>query len=322
MVNNKILWCSLPTFSLTTKYMIVLRRVFLSSLFSILALTFWLHSPAWAISDGNGRDIFNSALENIRQQNYQEALVGFTQVINLNDDLVGAAYSDRCLVNLQLQQYLDGESDCTIALQYNSDNLEARLNLGLTYYRLGESEKAIAEYNEVIKRDRHDYRAYYNRGLAHFALKDYPAAIADYNLALMSNQEITEQQRTLIYSDRGVTYLILEDYQNGIINFNQAINSEPNNYSAYFNRGCAHHRLKNYLAAIEDYTQVIQINPDLTQAYVNRAMLHHKLGRNNNAFEDLDIALEQYKQQGDDFAYQQVLAFKQAMIQSQPSQFA
>ncbi len=302
--------------------MIVLRRIFLSSLFSILAFTFWLHSPAWAISDANGKDIFNSALENIRQQNYQEALVGFTQVINLNDDLVGAAYSDRCLVNLQLEQYLDAESDCTIALQYNSDNLEARLNLGLAYYRLGESEKAIAEYNKVIKSDRQDYRAYYNRGLAHFAVKDYPAAIADYNLALISNQEITEQQKTLIYNDRGVTYVILEDYQNAIANFNQAINLEPNNYSAYFNRGCAYHRQKNYLAALEDFTEVIQLNPDLTQAYVNRGMLHHKLGRNNNAFEDLDIALEQYKQQGDEFAYQQVLAFKQAMIQSQPSQFA
>jgi tetratricopeptide (TPR) repeat protein len=304
--------------------MIVLYRVFLSSLSLIVTIALWFNSPVWAACNENTSAIFNSGLDRVRQQNYQQALVDFTQVINRQDNLnlVGAAYSNRCLINLQLQNYFAAEADCMAAIEHNSDNIEAYLNLGLAYYRREEYQGAIAQYQQVIQRDRYDYRAYYNRGLAHFAFSDYQQAIADYNLALMSPRLVNAQQKTLIYNDRGLTYMMLADYERAIADFEQAIASQHHNYTAYFNRGCAHHRQGNHLAALEDFTQVVQLKPDFTQAYVNRGVLHHQIGRDRAAFADLDIALQQYQKQGDRLAYDLVFNLKQKLFHSQPSQLA
>lgn len=301
---------------------IVLHRFLLGTLSLVVTIAFWLNSPVWAESKGNSTNIFNSALDHVRQHNYQKALIDFTQVIKQQDSLIGSAYSNRCLVNLQLQNYSAAETDCTVAVQYNSENTEAHLDLGLAYYLREKYQLAIAEYQEVIQRDRQDYRAYYNRGLAHYALQDYRQAIADYNLALMSSSLIANEQKTLIYNDRGLTHMMLKNYSQAIADTKQAIALEHHNYNAYFNQGCAHHRQGDYLAAIEDFTQVVQLNPDLTQAYINRAVLHHQLGHNHSALSDINIALQQYKKQGNHLAYAQVVNLKRKLFHSQPSQLA
>ena len=302
--------------------MIVLHRVFVGSLSLIVTITFWFSSPVWAASNENTLDIFNSGLDQIRQQNYQQALPDFTQVIDRQDNLLGAAYSNRCLVNLQLENYSAAEADCNNAIQYNSDNVEAYLNLGLAYYRQQKYPQAIAQYQQVIQRDHHDYRGYYNRGLAHFDLEDYQSAIADYNLALKSSQLINTEQKSLIYNDLALSYMTLKNYDRAVVNFDRAIALASDNYNAYFNRGCAYHRQKNYLAAIDDFTQVVQLEPNLTQAYVNRAVLHHHIGRDHAAFADINMALKQYHNQGDRLAYDSVLSLKQKLFYFQSIQLA
>ncbi len=300
--------------------MMVLHRFCLIFLSLMVTIALWSNSPVWAASDKNTSDIFNLALDRVRQQNYQQALADFTQVIDRQDNLVGAAYSNRCLVNLQLQNYLAAEADCKTALEYIQDNREIYLNLGLAYYRQAKYPQAIAQYQQVIKRDRHDYRAYYNRGLAHFALENYEQAISDYNLALTSSHSLNAESKTLIYNDLALAHMMLEDYQQAIANFDRAIALEDHNYTAYFNRGCAYHRQEKYLAAIKDFTQVVQLKPNFTQAYVNRAILHHQIGQADAAFTDLEIALKQYQTQGDRLAYDQVVNLKQQLFYSQPSQ--
>lgn len=306
--------------------MIVLHGIFLTCLSLTISIVLWFNSPVLAASSKDATDIFNSGLDHVRQQNYQQALIDFTEVINLQENLVGAAYSDRCLVNIYLQNYSAAESDCTSAIEYNPNNLEAYLNLGLVHYRRAEYDQAIAKYQYVIQSDHDNYPAYYNLGLVYFALEDYQQAVSEYSLALMSPRSISTNQKALIYSDRGVSQIMLGNYDQAIADLNQAINLDSNNYSAYYNRGCVYHHQKNYLAAIEDFTQALQINQEFTQAYVSRAILHHHLGQNGSAFKDINIALQQYEQQGDSFSYQQVFALKkklrQIIVDLQPNQFA
>ena len=306
--------------------MVVWHRIFLTCFYLTISTVLWFSSPVLAASYKDAKDIFNSGLDHVRQQNYQQALLDFTEVINLRDNLVGAAYSNRCLVNIHLQKYSAAKSDCTRAIDYAPNNLEAYLDLGLVYYRREEYDRAIAKYQYVIQRDRDNYRAYYNLGLVYFALEDYQQAIKDYSLALSSPRSMSSRQKALIYSDRGVSHLMLANYDRGISDLNQAINLDSNNYSAYYNRGCIYHHQKNYAAALDDFTQVLQLDQDFTQAYVNRAVLYYQLGKYNFAFRDINIALKQYEQQGNSLSYQKVLAlkkqFRQVIVDSQPNQFA
>ncbi len=300
--------------------MVVLYRVFLKSLSLVLIIALCLTSPICAASLDNTSNIFEWALDRFRQQDYRQALVGFTQVIDRQDNLVGVAYSNRCLVYLQLQNYSAAEADCKIAVEYNSDNIEAHLNLGLAYYLREKYDRAIAEYRRVIQQDKHDYRAYYNLGLAHFAVENYQQAVRDYNSALKSSDSINSEQKNLIYNDRALAYMMLGNYELAIADTDRVIILEAGNYSAYFNRGCAYHRQGNYLAAIEDFTQVIQLKPDFTQAYINRAFLHHQIGKDRAAFTDIEIALQQYQQREDTSAYNRVVDLKQKLFYSQTNQ--
>ncbi len=296
----------------------ILQRVLLVSWISILSIL-WFNNPVWAVSPQNSLDIFNNGLNNLRQHYYQQALVDFSQVIEGQDKLVGAAYSNRCLVKLQLQNNAAAEADCIKALKYNSDNLEAYLNLGLAYYRQGESEKAIAQYQEVIQRNKRDYRAYYNRGLAYLALNNYQQAITDYQTALIYFPESNMKSKSLIYNDLALAYMFLEKDEPAVFNFSQAIALDSNNYNAYYNRGCVYHRQGKYQAAIEDFSQAIQLKPDLTQAYVHRGILHHEIGAKDTAFNDLNLALQQYQNQGNRTQYNLVLNLKQQLFYTQPS---
>ena len=298
----------------------ILYRVFLISLFVIAIVFFCLNPSVLAVSEKNTSDIFNTGLDNVHQNNYQQALVNFTQAIERQDDLVGAAYSNRCLVNLQLQNNTAAEADCIKAIKNNSDNLEAYLNLGLAYYRQGEYEQAIAQYERVIQRDERDYRAYYNRGLVYLALKDYHKAIADCQTALLFAPDSNNESKSLIYNDLALAYMMLAEDESAIINFSKAIALNGNNYDAYFNRGCAHHRQGKYQAAIDDFTRVVQLNPNFTQVYVNRAILRHQIGQTDAAFSDLNIAIQQYQNQGDRQQYNLVVNLKQMLFYSPPSQ--
>ena len=71
--------------------MFVWRGIFLTYFSLIISLVLWFNSPALAGSERDAKDIFNSGLDWVRQQNYDRALIDFTEVINLQDSLIGAA---------------------------------------------------------------------------------------------------------------------------------------------------------------------------------------------------------------------------------------
>lgn len=300
--------------------MTILYRVFLSSLCLIVTIPFWWNAVVVTRLEGNIADIFQTGLNDIHQNHYQQALASFNQVIERQGDLVASAYSNRCLVNLRLQNYAAAKTDCIAAIDHNADNLEAYLNLGLAYDRQGEFLKAIAEYQQMLQRNEEDYRAYYNRGLAYLALNNYQLAIADYQTALLLAPNFRPESQSLIYNDLALAYMMLADFEPAIFNFSQAIAVNENNYEAYYNRGCAHHQEGRYQAAIEDFAQVVKLNPDFTQVYVNRAVLQHQIGQREAALSDLNMALQQYKSQGSLQQYNLVVNLKQRLFSSQPSQ--
>ena len=296
----------------------ILNKILLITSLLMLSV-FCCNAPSLALLPQNTLEIFHTGLDNLRQQNYQEALVNFSQVIEQENDLVEAAYSNRCLINLKLQNNGAGASDCAAAIKINPDNLEAYLNLGLAYYRLGKYNLAIAQYENIIQQNNQDYRAYYNRGLAYFALNNYQQAIKDYEIALNSLSDSHIKSKSLIYNDLGLTYMIIAQDEQAVFNFNRAIALNNNNYYAYNNRGCFYHRQGKYQAAIHDFTKVIQLQPSFTEAYVYRGFLHHKIKEKNTAIKDLNIALKQYKKQGNSNQYNLVLNLKQKLFDTQQS---
>lgn len=153
---------------------------------------------------------------------YSDALDAFTAAIQTRTN-TAAAYANRCLVEVLLNQPDAAVEDCTQAIQRQPSNGEAYLNRGLAHYHLGHYQSAVEDATQVLQLQPDDFRAYFNRGLAWTGLGHYFAAIQDFDRALQLNPAIPEayRDRALAYYNAGNTQQALIDLQQAAQNFRQ-----------------------------------------------------------------------------------------------------
>jgi tetratricopeptide (TPR) repeat protein len=117
---------------------------------------------------------------------------------------------------------------CTRAMSYNrltrAAERELLIDRGIVYLRRHEGELALADFDEVISRDRRNPEAHLNRGAALVQLNRHGEAISAITEAL----------------GLGV--------------------QEP--HKAYYNRGAAREALGDVRGAYEDYSTALEIQPD------------------------------------------------------------
>lgn len=297
---------------------------FILNLSIAVALTcFFLTPPAYSSTTPSTQmtasDFFKLGVEKMLRGNYQEAIPDFTQAIQLKSDFA-AAYSNRCLADLQVQDYQNAVTDCNQAIKKAPKNAEAYLHRGLAYYRIGDYLSAIADNNQAIALKPYDFRAYYNRGVASAMLGNYQQAIADYNLALSQIPQSLGPLIGDIYNDRGLARFELQNLQAALLDFSTAIRLNPKDYRAYFNRGCTCGTHGDNFGAVRDFTFVIRLNPSNGHAYVNRGVAYHHLGYQQAAIADLQKAAQYFGHQGQRLAYKKTLDLMKFMQQQISSQ--
>ena len=253
-------------------------------------------------------------IEATSQGKYEEARDAFTEVIK-EDKNSFLGYSNRCLNNLQLRDYVNALTDCNQALNLNDHNLETYLNRGLAFFQLGNYQAALTDYNHVIEENQQDLRAYYNRGLVWLEMQQYQQAIADYNQALFLSDQADRNQQASIYNDRGLAQLMLRDIAGAIADFSQAIALDKRNYRAFYNRACACHKNHDLPGAKRDFTTALAIDPEQPEVYLSRGLVSYELGYFQIAFSDLKIASQQFQKQGDEEALQRTNVLVQTLQQ-------
>ena len=192
------------------------------------------------------------------------------------------------LVNLALTAYYRNEK--LSAIQLYSAALSVRPFLGLynnrgnAYNDLGQTERAIEDYDKAIELNPEDATAYCNRGAAYAKLGQTERAIEDFDKAIELNPE-----DAAAYYNRGNAYDDLGQTERAIEDFDKAIELNPE-FAAYYNRGNAYAKLGQTERAIEDYDKAIELNPEYATAYSNRAESLIRLGRLNEATADCRAA--------------------------------
>lgn len=78
---------------------------------------------------------------------YDQALTDFTTSIEQNDT-VASAYHSRALVNYEIRDYAAAVKDFLKALDHSEGNSALFFNLGMSYYRLSEKEKACPYFHK------------------------------------------------------------------------------------------------------------------------------------------------------------------------------
>ena len=149
---------------------------------------------------------------------------------------------------------------CTVAIEAGHETTTslsgAFFNRGLAYSQKTDVDRAIGDYDQVVRLDPNNGAAFINRGLAYRQKGNYDRAIQDFDQAIIINPN-----SAAVYNERGMTYRQHGDVDRAIADFDQAIRLNPDFAQAFLNRGNSYGALRDYQRAVQDYEQATRLDP-------------------------------------------------------------
>ena len=158
----------------------------------------------------------------------------------------------------------------TAAIQ-NEPTAEAYHARGIALLAHGETERALRDFDESIRRGPRNAGAYVNRGNAWKVGNDLTRALQDYTTAIE-----LDPRNFLALNNRAIVRTMQRDYDGALADLEQALRLNEDYAEAYNNRGVAWREKQEFGKALADYTKAISIDPNFAAAYTNRAYVYKK----------------------------------------------
>ena len=159
-------------------------------------------------------------------------------------------------------------------------------NLGLAYHQQGRPDLSIEEYSLALEQDSDYIEAYVNRSNAYRSVHLFEEALEDANRAIESKRHLA-----LAYNARALAHLGLGDADNALSDVTEAIGHDGSYAMAYSNRAYIYTSHNQYDLAIADATKAIELEPNLAEAYANRAEANLMKGDYEEVIADSTAAL-------------------------------
>jgi len=163
-----------------------------------------------------------------------------------------------------------GETDKAIAdfneaIRLDPNDPVAFYNRGNAWSARNESQQAIGDYSEAIRLDPRFAGVYFSRGKTWQNKQEHARAIADYDEVLRRNPKFA-----IAYNNRGNGWSARKEFDRAIVDYNEAIRLDPKDALAFNNRGNAWGNKRDFDKAIADYTDAIRFDPSFALAFNNR----------------------------------------------------
>jgi tetratricopeptide (TPR) repeat protein len=189
-----------------------------------------------------------------------------------------------------LRQRIDA---CTAVIdsgRFDGKSLSSALSdRGVAYLNVRNNDRALADFNEAIRIDPDNAKAFGGRGLA-YQLRaqegDTERALADWAKALQINPDDAD---TL--EQRARVYMIQRDYDGMIGDYGALIRLDPDNDWAFQQRAYAYRGKGELERALADYAEAIRIDPKNAQALHGRGLVLRDKGDLDRAIDDFSAAI-------------------------------
>jgi len=133
---------------------------------------------------------------------------------------------------------------------------EAHMQLGILY-AAKKNKLALQYYDNALRLKPNSIEALYDRGMFYQEAEDYNKAMEDYNAILRIDPKNKEACFNLGY----IHLAYLKVYRQAILHFTQAIRCDSNYLEAYYNRGISFENLGDIDHAAADYRKALAIYP-------------------------------------------------------------
>jgi len=154
-------------------------------------------------------------------------------------------------------------------------------------FNKGEYGEAVEMYTEFLRLHPEHTKTLYNRGRAYEEMNEYEKALEDFNSVL--KKDFTHVQANISVAKD--FYFRQKDYHKAITFLNTAIKHSPQNAIAFTMRGKAYQKLGEVDKALKEYNNAISIDNTLGEAYYSRGSLWIHLRKKEKACSDFDIAI-------------------------------
>ena len=208
----------------------------------------------------------------------KDAPAYYTRLIDDGQEL---AWATGCAVAWLEQGNLDrgiADFDQLVILVPSAVNYAIR---GHLWQIKGESDKALADYNEAIRLDPKLRLAYVERGNLWTARQDFDRAIADYTQAIRLDPDVAE-----VHTSRGIAWAQQDEHEKAIADYDTAIRLDPQQALAFFHRARSYKRQHKFEQAIADYTAVVELVPGETGSLYERGKVWEGLKQYDKAIAD------------------------------------
>jgi tetratricopeptide (TPR) repeat protein len=129
-------------------------------------------------------------------------------------------------------------------------------------------DKAIDAFSKALQHDAKYVPAYMGRAVVYSAKKDHDRALAEFNavLRLNPNDPFNLCNRAKIYIDK-------KEYDKAIADYTEALRIAPRFDHAYFSRAIAWLHKREYAKVLDDCDEAVTLNPKNALAYNQRAWI-------------------------------------------------
>ncbi|UCD83828.1 MAG: tetratricopeptide repeat protein [Deltaproteobacteria bacterium] len=156
-----------------------------------------------------------------------EAIAEFKEAVRLNPRYSSAWNNLEIAMKkkelLKQQGIINGGASSEIP----PDSVLGHFYRGIAFQQKGELDKAVTEYQEVLKIDPEYFDAYINLGLAYFKLGDNDQAINEFSQALK-----LRPQSAVCHTNLGAIYARLENKEKAIYHFRESLRLDPHQNQA------------------------------------------------------------------------------------------
>jgi tetratricopeptide (TPR) repeat protein len=174
------------------------------------------------------------AIDTVKQGDLPQAIVVYTQLIQLNPESA-SHFNNRGLVYFQQGQLAQALLDYHRALRLNPRLGKVYNNRANCYAVLGRLGDAIADYETAIDLDPTDIRARLNLGITWRQLDEYDLAIETFDAALQCSQFLNTNDLVPtaaaieghLYAERGRTLQLLGDWNYAVADYHRALERLP-----------------------------------------------------------------------------------------------
>lgn len=242
------------------------------------------------------------------QKNFSEALEVLNHAIKLNPNSA-AAYTWRGATYRYLKKIDEAMADLNRAVELDPQYEDAYFQRGMT--RSDDFQGQVFDFGKVLEINPNNVSAWANRASAYERLGEYDKALADYDRAIeLQPNGIWQNVRQRLFEkmpadykinspeffmDRAASHYKKQNYALAIEDYTQALKLDPNNQSAYFNRALCYDGLGDNNSALADLNKLLELNPNFdSAAYYNRASAYKNLGDYDKAIADYTRVAENY----------------------------